>query len=336
MSEPVVLEVKSVSRYFGGVKAVENVDLTVPHGSITSLIGPNGAGKTTLFNVITCIFPATRGEVVFHPAHKPAQVINDLRTDEITCLGIARTFQNIRLFSELSALENVKLGAHAPTETARPLDRMLHLLGRIHMRMPWLGFSLLGLATAVAIVMGLRVEDHKLAEFVVWLIALTVLPMTAASILVAVLGMLEAVLEALPLPRTRKEEQEIASAALAYLDFVGLLKDADEIATNLAYGDQRRLEIARALACHPQLLLLDEPAAGMNPQETEQLMALIEKIRQAGITVLLIEHDMKLVMRISDLVYVLDHGELIASGTPDKVSGNPKVIEAYLGVSDDE
>ncbi len=255
-----ILDLSGVSRHFGGLKAVENVSLAIAAGQITSLIGPNGAGKTTLFNSITGIFPPTAGSVRFK-ASSSHEAVEIGRTSPATIcqLGIARTFQNIRLFSDLPVLENVKVGLHCRTR---------------------------------------------------------------ANVFGAVLT----------LPAANREEAETNKAALHYLDFVGLFDKANDVAVNLAYGDQRRLEIARALATQPRLLLLDEPAAGMNPQEKVRLMALIRKIRQAGTTVLLIEHDMKLVMEVSDTIYVLDHGELISHGSPAVVSADPKVVEAYLGM----
>jgi branched-chain amino acid transport system ATP-binding protein len=253
----VVLKTRGLTKHFGGVKAVQSVDLTVTEGIITALIGPNGAGKTTAFNLITGMLPITAGTMDFHGRSGSRHDLRGMRTDRVARLGIARTFQNIRLFSDVPALDNVKLGMHPRTRRG--------------------AFS-----------------------------AIFRLP-------------------------ARAEEKEVADAAYRYLDFVGMADKSHELAKNLAYGEQRRLEIARALALDPTLLLLDEPAAGMNPHETESLMELIQRILGLGITIFLIEHDMKLVMGISDHIVVLDHGALIADGTPLEVKANPDVIRAYLG-----
>lgn len=248
-----LLELNGVGMYFGGLRALEGVDLALEQGMIRSLIGPNGAGKTTLFNIISGLTPATRGEVVFM-----GRKITGMKPFEISKLGIARTFQNVRLFQHMSVLQNVMVGEHNQTK----------------------------------------------------------------------IGLVGAVLRT---PSMRKEEKEAEKEALSLLEFVGLTELVNERAHGLPYGKQRLLELARALASKPRLLLLDEPTAGMNLTETATLTRMILKIRKMGVTVFLVEHRMKVVMEISDQVTVLDHGSKISEGTPDQVKEDEKVIRAYLG-----
>lgn len=255
--DTILLEIANLSKHFGGVIALSEVDMQVHQGRISSLIGPNGAGKTTLFNCITGLDQPTMGEVRFLGQRLAAK-----RPNQITKLGLARTFQNIRLFSELTVLDNVKIGRHCRSKS--------HLWGAVS-------------------------RNRK----------------------------------------QRTEETAITERATEMLQFVGLDQHTDQLAGNLSYGDQRRLEIARALTTDPTLLLLDEPAAGMNPIETRELMELIYAIREKGITILLIEHDMKVVMQISEWVTVLDHGQKISDGQPEAVQNDERVIKAYLGTSYD-
>jgi branched-chain amino acid transport system ATP-binding protein len=255
-----ILSTVSTTKVFGGLLAVSDVSIDVAPKSIVSIIGPNGAGKTTFFNMLTGLYRPTAGRVLFE-----GRDVTGTRPDLITSLGVARTFQNIRLFATMSALENVMVGCHSRMKAG--------LFGSI-----------------------------------------------------------------LRTPSVRREEQEVTEKSREMLTYVGLSKDLHEqTAANLSYGDQRRVEIARALASEPKLLLLDEPTAGMNAQESRQLTEFMDQLRrELDLTILLIEHDMKVVMGVSEHIWVLDHGEKIAEGEPEAIRANDRVIEAYLGKQESE
>ncbi len=254
-----VLEIKQLTMDFGGLRALDHIDLDVKAGEIAALIGPNGAGKTTFFNCVTGIYKPTEGDMFISPPGKARERINGLKPNQVTEKGMARTFQNIRLFQNMTVLENVMMGRHC----------------RMHAGIP-----------------GAILRNRA----------------------------------------TREEEQRVVEDSYAILKKIGLAEFVNEFAKNLPYGAQRRLEIARAMATEPFLLLLDEPAAGMNNQETKELDELILRIRsEEKISILLIEHDMKLVMSLSDRIFVMEYGRKIAQGTPEEIKNNPAVIKAYLG-----
>jgi len=254
-----ILEVTNLTKDFGGLRALDNISLTVGQGEIVALIGPNGAGKTTFFNCITGIYPPTKGDVAIIPAGGKRTPLKGLKPNHVTEQGMARTFQNIRLFQNMTVLENVMIGRHCRMSAGIP--------GAIFRN-----------------------------------------------------------------PATVREEKKVVEDSYEVLEKIGLEQFVNEYAKNLPYGAQRRLEIARAMATEPTILLLDEPAAGMNARETKELDDLIVRIRnQEKISILLIEHDMKLVMSLSDRIYVVDYGKKIAEGNPLEIKANPAVIKAYLG-----
>jgi len=254
-----ILEVTELTMDFGGLRALDHLDLKIEQGEIVALIGPNGAGKTTFFNCLTGIYPPTEGNMLIRSPGKKPRKLNGLKPNHVTENGLARTFQNIRLFQNMTVLENVMIGRHCRTASG---------------------------------IVGAIIKGKS----------------------------------------TKQEEAQIVADSYEVLEKIGLAGFVNEFAKNLPYGAQRRLEIARAMATDPFLLLLDEPAAGMNPLETRELDDLIVKIRnQEGVSILLIEHDMKLVMSLSDRIYVVDYGKKIAEGSPDVIKNDPAVIKAYLG-----